>query len=201
MGEFNSNDHYIYYSGQEPFRRNGVALIVNKSPKCSTGVKSQKWQNDLCLFPRLTFNITVIHVYAPTTNAKEAEIEQSYKDLQDLLELTPKNHVLCITGDWNAKVGSQEIPGVKGKFGLGVQNEAGQRLTVLPRERIGHSKYPLPTTEEKTLHMDITRWSTLKSDWLYSLQPKMEKLYTVSKNKTRSWLWLRSWTPYCQIQT
>ena len=72
---------------------------------------------------------------------------------------------------------------------------------VLPRERTGHSKYPLPTKQEKTLHMDITRWSTLKSDWLYSLQPKMEKLYIVSKNKTGSWLWLRSWTPYCQIQT
>ena len=72
---------------------------------------------------------------------------------------------------------------------------------VLPRECTGHSKHPLPTTQEKTLHMDITRWSTPKSDWLYSLQLKMEKLYTVSKNKTRSWLWLRSWTPYCQIQT
>ena len=72
---------------------------------------------------------------------------------------------------------------------------------VLPRECTGHSKHPLPTTQEKTLHMDITRWSTLKSDWLYSLQPKMEKLYTVSKNKTGSWQWLRSWTPYCQIQT
>ena len=72
---------------------------------------------------------------------------------------------------------------------------------VLPRECTGHSKHPLPTTQEKTLHMDITRWSTPKSDWLYSLQPKMEKLYTVSKNKTGSWLWLRSWTPYCQIQT
>ena len=72
---------------------------------------------------------------------------------------------------------------------------------VLPRKCTGHNKHPLPTTQEKTLHMDITQWSTLKSDWLYSLQPKGEKLYTVSKNKTRSWLWLRSWTPYCQIQT
>ena len=72
---------------------------------------------------------------------------------------------------------------------------------VLPRECTGHSKRPLPTTQEKTLHMDITRWSIPKSDWLYSLQPKMEKRYTVSKNNTRSWLWLRSWTPYCQIQT
>ena len=72
---------------------------------------------------------------------------------------------------------------------------------LLPREHTGHSKHRLPTTQDKTLHMDITRWPTLKSDWLYSLQPKMEKLYTVSKNKTRSWLWLGSWTPYCQIQT
>ena len=72
---------------------------------------------------------------------------------------------------------------------------------VLPRERTGHSKHPLPTTQEKTLHMEITRWSIPKSDWLYYLQPKMEKLCTVSKNKTGSWLWLRSWTPYCQIQT
>ena len=69
---------------------------------------------------------------------------------------------------------------------------------VLPTERTSHSKHPLPTTQEKTLHMDITRWPTLKWDGWYSLQPKMEKLYRVSKNKTGSWLWLRSWTPYCQ---
>ena len=73
--------------------------------------------------------------------------------------------------------------------------------TVLPRERTGHSKHHLLTTQEITLHMDITRWSIQKSDWFYSLQPKMEKLYTVNKSKIRSWLWLRSWTPYCQIQT
>ena len=115
--------------------------------------------------------------------------------------LTPKKDVLFIIGNWNAKVGSQEPPGVTRKFGLGIQNEAGQRLRILPRERTGHSKHRFPTTQEKTLHMDIIRWSTPRSDWLYSLQPKMEKLYTVSKNKTRSWLWLRSWTPYCQIQT
>ena len=75
------------------------------------------------------FNIMVIQVYALTSNTKEAEVEWFYEDLQDLLELTPQNGVLFITGDWNAKVGSQETPGVTGKFGLGVQNEAGQRLT------------------------------------------------------------------------
>ena len=79
-------------------------------------------------FQDTPFNITVIQVYAPATNAEEAEVEWFYDDLQDLLELTPKKDVLFITGDWNAKVGSQEIPGVTGKFGIGVQNEAGQRL-------------------------------------------------------------------------
>ena len=88
------------------------------------------------------FSITVIQVYAPTTNAKKAEVERFYEDLQDLLELTPPTDILFITGGWNAKVGSQEIPGVTGKFGLGVQNEAGQRLNrVLSRECTGHSKH------------------------------------------------------------
>ena len=133
------------------------------------------------------FNITVLQVYTPTRNGEDAEVEWFDEDLQDRLELIPQNDVLFIIGDWNAKIGSQEIPGVTGKFGLGVHNEAGQRLTrVLPRELSGHSKHPLPTTQEKTPHMDITIWSTLKSDGLYSLQPKMEKLYTVNKNKTRS---------------
>ena len=81
------------------------------------------------------FNITVIQVYALTSNAEEAEVEQFYKDLQDLLELTPKKDVLFIIGDWTAKVGSQEIAGVTGKFGLGVQNEAGQRLTEFCQEK------------------------------------------------------------------
>ena len=109
------------------------------------------------------FNIPIIQVYAPTSNAEEPEVEQFYEDLQDLLELTPKKDVLLIIGDWNAEVGSQETPGVTGKFGLEIRNEAGQRLNrVLPIECTGHSKHPLPTTQEKTLHMDITKWSTAK---------------------------------------
>ena len=96
------------------------------------------------------FSVTVIQVYAPTNNAEEAEVEWFYEDLQDL-ELTPKKDVLFIIGDWNAKEGSQETPGVTGKLGLRVQNEAGQRLiTVLPREHTGHSKHPLPTTQDST---------------------------------------------------
>ena len=88
-------------------------------------------KNDRMIYVRFQgkpFNITIIQVYAPTSNAEEAEVEQCYEDLQDLLELTPKKDVLFIIWEWNAKVGSQETPGVTGKFGLGVQNEAGQRL-------------------------------------------------------------------------
>ena len=102
------------------------------------------------------------HCNALTTNAEEAEVEWFCEDLQDLLELTPPKDF--IIGDWNAKVGSQGTPGVTGKFGLEIRNEAGQRLRVLPRECTGHNKHSLPTVQEKTLHMDITRCSTLKSD-------------------------------------
>ena len=105
-------------------------------------------------------NITIIQVYAPTSNTEEAE--QFYEDLQDLLELRPKRDVLFIIGDWNAKVGSQEIPGITGKFGLGVQN--GVQNRVLPREHTSHSEPPFSTTQETTLHMDITKWSIPKSD-------------------------------------
>ena len=112
------------------------------------------------------FNITVIQAYALTSNAEEAEFKWFCEYLQDLLEIIPKKkNVLFIIGDWNVKEGSQETPGVTGKFGLGVWNEVGQRLIeVLPRECTGQNKHPLPTTQEKALHMDITRWSTPKSD-------------------------------------
>ena len=125
------------------------------------------------------FNITVIHVYAATTKNKEAEVE--WRPTRPSRTNTKKTDVLFIIGGWNTKVQSQEIPKVTGNFGLDVQNEAGQRLTVLPRGHTSHSKHPLPTTQEKTLHMDITKWSIAKSDWLYSLQPKMEKLYSQQK--------------------
>ena len=110
------------------------------------------------------FNITVIQVYDPTKNAEETEVEQFYEEIQDLLELKPKEDVLFIIGDQNGKVGSQEIPGVTGKYHLGVQNETSKRLTVLPREHNGHGKNPLPTIQETTLCMDITRWSIPKLD-------------------------------------
>ena len=92
------------------------------------------------------FNVTVIQLYAQTTDAEEAEVDQFYEDLQHLQELTPKIHVFFIIADWNAKVGSQEIPGVIGNFGLGGQNEAGRQLTVLLRDHAGYSRHLFPTT-------------------------------------------------------
>ena len=118
-----------YYCGQESLRRNGVAIMVNK--RVRNAVLGSNLKNDRMIsvhFQGKPFNITVIQAYAPTSNAEEAEVEWVYEDLQDLLELTPPKDVLFIIGDWNAKVGSQETPGVTGKFGLGVRSEAGQRL-------------------------------------------------------------------------
>ena len=127
-GEFNSDDHYIYYYGQEPLRRYGVAIIVNKkSPKFSSWIQPPNDRMISVHFQGKPFNTTVIQVYAPTSNAEEAEVEWFYEDLQDLLELKPQTDVLFIIGDWDAKVGSQETPGVAGKFGLGVEDEAGQK--------------------------------------------------------------------------
>ena len=129
MGEFNSEDHYIYYYGQESLKRNGEAIIVNKRLQNAViGCNLKKDRMISVCFQGKLFNITVIQVYALTRNTKEAEVEQFYEDLQDLLELTPQKDVLFIIRDWNAKVGIQETPGVTGKFGLGIQNEAGQRL-------------------------------------------------------------------------
>ena len=126
------------------------------------------------MFPRQTIQHHSNPSLDPTSNAEEAEVEQAYKDLQNLLELTPKRDVLFIIGNRNAEVRSSDIPGVTGKFGHGAHNEGGQRLIrVFPTEHTGHSKHPPPTTQEKTLHMDITRRSILKSDCLYSLQLKM----------------------------
>ena len=165
-------------------------------------MQSQKWQNDWLHFQGKLFNIMVIQVYAPTSNAEEAEVEWLYEDLQDLLGLTPKKRcpfhyrgLECKSRKSRNAWSNRQIWSWSTEWSRAKANR------VLPRERTGYSKHLLPKTQEKTLHMDITRWSTPKSDWLHSLQPTVEKLYIVSKIKTRSWLWLRSWTPYCQILT
>ena len=148
------------------------------------------------------FNITVIQVYAPTSKAEEAEAE--WVLWRPIGPSRTNNQKRCPFHYRGLKCKSRKSRNTWSNRQIwpwSTERSRAKANRVLPRECIGHSKHPLPTTQEKTLHMDITRWSTPKSDWLYSLQPKMEKLYTVNKNKTRSWLWLRPWTPYCQIQT
>ena len=127
MGEFNSDDHYISYCGQESLRRNGVAIMVNK--RVQNTVLGCNLKNDRMIsvhFQGKPFNITVIQAYAPTSNTEEAEVEQFYADLQDLLELTPQKDALFIIGDWNAKTGSQETPGVTGKLALEYRMKQGK---------------------------------------------------------------------------
>ena len=145
-----------------------------------------QWQNDRMNsvhFQGKPFNITIIQVYAPTTNAEEAEVEWFYEKLQDFLELTLKKDILFI-GDWNAKVESQEIPGVTGKFGLGIQNEAGQRLTEFCQENTLVIANTLFQQNKRRLYTWTSPDGQHRNQ--IDLQPKMQKLYSVSKNKTRS---------------
>ena len=165
-------------------------------------MQSQKRQNDLCSFPRQTIQYrgdlslcpdrwcwrswswTVLwRPTRPSRNNTQKRRPFHYRGLECKSRKSRNTWSNRQTWPWSA------------------ERSRAKTTRVSPRKCTGQSKHPLTTTQEKTLHMDIPRWSTLKSDWLYSMQPKMEKLYIVNKNKTGSWLWLRSWTPYCQIQT
>ena len=166
MGEFNSDDHYIYYRGQESPRRNGVAIMVNK--RLQNAVLGCNLKNNRMISVRFQgkpLNITVIQAYAPTSNAEEAEIECFYEGLQDLLELKPPKDVLFIIRDWNEKVGSQETPGVTGKFGLGIWNKAVQRLIEFCQENALVIANTLFQQHKRRLYTWTSpRWSTPKSD-------------------------------------
>ena len=190
MGEFNSDDHYIYYCGQESLRRNGVVIVISK--RVRNAVLGCNLKNNRMVSARFQgkpFNITVIQVYAPTSNAEETEVERFYedlKDLKDLLELTPKKDDIFVIGDWNAKVRSQETPGVTGKFGLGMWNEAGQRLIefcpenslVIANTLFQQHKRRLYTwTSPDGQHQNQTDYILCSQRWRSS---------TVNKNKTRS---------------
>ena len=164
-------------------------------------MQSQKWQNDLCSFPRQTIQYQSNPSLCPNQECWRSWNWTVLWRPTRPLELTPKKDVLFIIWDWNEKVGSQEILRVTFKFVFWVQKEASQRLIEFCQENALVIANTLFQQHKRRLHMDITRWSTPKSYWLYSLQPKLEKLYTVSKNKTGSWLWIRPWTAYCQTQT
>ena len=131
------------------------------------------------------FNITVIQVYSPTSNTEETEVEQCYEDLQDLLELTPKKDVLFIIEDLNAKVGSQETPGVTGKFGLGIRNEAGQRLNEFCQENAliiantlfqQHKRRLYPWTSPDGQHQNQTDYILCSQRWRSSIRPAKRRL-------------------------
>ena len=162
--------------------------MVNK--RVQNAVLGCNLKNDRLIsvhFQDKPFNITVIQVYAPTTNAEEAEVYKFYENLQDLLEQTPKKKKRCPFHHRRLECKSRKSRDTWSNRQIWPWSTKWSREkanSIFPRELTGHSKHPLPTTQETILHMDIIRWSILKSDWLYSLRPKMEKLYTVSKNKT-----------------
>ena len=167
--------------------------MVKKSLKCSTWMKSQKRKNDLCSFPRQTIQYH--------TNPSLCPNQLCWRSWSWMVLWRPTRPFRTNTQKrWPFHYRGLECKSRKSRntwsnrqiWPWSMEWSKAKANRFLPGERTGHSKHPLPTTQEKTLHMDITRWSTLKSDWLYSLQPKMDKLYAVSKNKTRSWLWLRS---------
>ena len=174
--------------------RSGVVLIVNKSLKCSACVQSQKWRKDLC-FQGKSFGNTVTQVCAPPTNAEESE--RFYDDLHDFLKLTHKRcpfhhrELECKNRKSRDTWSNRQVWPWSTKWSKAKANR------VLPRESTGHSRHPFPTQRDNPTH-GCPQMVKMR---LYSLQLKVEKLYTVSKNKTGSWLWLRSWTPHCKIHT
>ena len=163
-------------------------------------MQSQKWQNDLFSFPRQTIQYHSNPSLCPSSNTEEAEVKWFYQDLEDLLELTPKKDVLFIIGDWNAKTGSQEIPGVTGKLNLGVQNDAGQRITEFCQENAlviantlfqQHKTWLYTWTSPNGQYWNQIDYIICSQRWGSSIQSAKTK---------RRWLWLRSWASYCHIQ-
>ena len=157
LDEFNSDDHYTYDCGQEILRRNGVAIIVNKRVQNAVlGCNLKDNRMISVRFQGKPFNIMVSQVCALTSSTEEAEVEQFYENIQDLLELKPPKDVIFTIGDWNAKIGSQETPGVTGKFVLGVQNEAGQKLIEYCQENALVIANTLFQQHKRTLYMWIS---------------------------------------------
>ena len=164
MGEFNSDDHYICYCGQKSLRRNGVAIMVNK--RVWNAVLGCNLINDRMIsapFQGNSFSITVIQVYTPTTNAEE--VERFYENLQDIVDLHPKRCPFHYRGLECKRRKSRNPWSNRQVWPWSTKWSRTKANRILPRDGTGHSKHPLPTTQEKTLHMDIIRWSMPKSDW------------------------------------
>ena len=200
-GEFNLDDHYIYYYGQESLKKWNSHHSQQKSPRCSTWLQFQKWQSDLCSFPRHTIQ------YHGNPNLCPNQLcwrswswmvlwRFTRSSRTNTLKRCPFHYrgLECISRKSRNTWSNRQI------WPWSTEWSRAKAKRVLPKHT-SYSKHLLAATQKTTLHMDIARCSIRKPDWLYSLQPKMEKLYTVSKHNTSSWLWLRSWTPYGQIQT
>ena len=202
MGEFNSDDHYIYYCGQESLRRNGVAIMVNKRVwNAVLGCSLKKDRMISVRFQGKPFNITVIQVYALTSSWRSWGWTVLWRPIRPSRTNTQKRCPFHYRG-LECKSSTSRDTWSNRQIWPWSTNEAGQRLTEFCQENALVIANTLFQQHKRRLYTwIITRWSTPKSDWLYSLQLKMEKLYTDSKNKTKRWLWLRPWTPYCQIQT
>ena len=166
-----------------------------------TSVQSQKWQNDLCWFPRQVNQYHSNRSICPNDWWwRSWGWTVLWRPTRPSRTNTKTKDVLFIIGDWNWKAGSQKIHGITGKFSLGVQNEARQRLTKFCQENTLVIANTLFQQHKRWLYTWTSPDHQCWNHWLYSLQPEMETLYTVSKNKTRSWLWLGSWTPYCNFR-
>ena len=178
MGEFNWDDHDIYYCGQESLRRNGVGTnSQQKSPKCSTWVQSQKWQHDLCLFQRQTIQChSNLSLCTYQWCWRSWSWTVLWRPTRPSRTNTPQKCPFHYKGLECKSMESRDTWNNRQIWPWSTEWSRAKVNRVSPRECTGHSKYPLPITQEKTLHMDITRWSILKSDWSYSFQPKMEKL-------------------------
>ena len=174
-----------------------MVIVFQKSPKCSTWMQSQKQQNDLCSFPRQTIQYRGDLSLCPDRWCwRSWSWTVLWRPTRPSRTNSRKRYPFHHRGLEGRSRKSRDTWNNRQVWPWSTEWSRAKANRVLSRGHTGHSKHPLLMTEEKTLHMDITRWSTPK--WLYSLQPKMEKL---SKNKTKRWLWLRSWTPYCHIQT
>ena len=180
----------------------GVVIIVNKRVQNAVfGCNLKNYRMISLCFQGKPFIITVIQVYILTSNAESWSWTVLWWPTRPSRTNTKKRCPFHYRGLECKIRKSRDTWSDREVWLWSTEWSRAKANRILLRECAGHGKHPFPTTQEKTLHMDITRWSVPKSDWLYCLQPKMEKLYTVSKNKTGSWLWLRSWLPYCQIQT
>ena len=201
MGTFHLGDHNIYYSGQESLRKNGVALTVNKWVQNAVlGYNPKSNRMIPVCFQEKPFNIAIIQVCAPTMDAKEAEADCFYKDLQHLLELTMKKICPFHHKGLDCKNRKSRDPqNNKQTWPWNTKWNRAKTNRVLSREHAGHSKHPFPTTQEMTLQTDITRWLILKIRLIMFFTAKNGEAPSISKNKIWKWLWVRSWAPYCKI--